>query len=139
MDAAIGGDAGALAGQSGYKPPPSLASLNPFFIATKMSPLTHPGERWVFLDEDPDSIDDGVFYIVPRAASGNGTLIEAPASYLGGACGISFADGHVEVHRWVTSAFNHQVSYSKYPVFPGLNLSSNADLAWLAQRTPSGS
>jgi prepilin-type N-terminal cleavage/methylation domain-containing protein/prepilin-type processing-associated H-X9-DG protein len=140
MDAAVGSDGRnhpADSGQIGYKPPASLASLNPFFFATKMSQLMHPGESWIFLDEDPDSIDDGIFYIDPRAASGNGTLIEAPASYLGGACGISFADGHVEVHRWVTSAFNHEVSYSKYPAGPGLILSSNADLAWLAQRTPS--
>lgn len=139
MDAAVGGDGRnhpADSGQIGYKPPGSLASLNPFFFATKMSRLMHPGESWVFLDEDPDSIDDGIFYIDPRAASGSGTLIQAPASYLGGACGISFADGHVEVHRWVTPAFNHQVGYSRYPPGPGITLSGNADLAWLAQRTP---
>jgi prepilin-type N-terminal cleavage/methylation domain-containing protein/prepilin-type processing-associated H-X9-DG protein len=140
MDAAVGGDARnhpADSGQTGYKPPPSLPSLNPFFFATKRGQLMHPNNSWVFLDEDPDSIDDGIFYIDPRTASGSGTLIEAPASYLGGACGISFADGHAEVHRWVTSALNHKVSYSKYPAGPGLILSSNADLAWLAQRTPS--
>jgi len=102
MDAAVGGDGRnhpADSGQMGYKPPHSLASLNPFFFATRMSQLMHPGESWVFLDEDPDSIDDGIFYLDPRAASGSGTLIEAPASYLGGTCGISFADGHVEAHR----------------------------------------
>jgi prepilin-type N-terminal cleavage/methylation domain-containing protein/prepilin-type processing-associated H-X9-DG protein len=136
MDAAIGGDGDVKPGQSGYKAPSSLSSMNPFWFASKMGQLHHPSESWVFLNEDPDSIDDGILYVDPRAASGTGTLIEDPSTYLGGACGISFADGHAEVHLWVTSAFNHKVSYTKYPVNPGNSLSGNADLAWLAQRTP---
>jgi prepilin-type N-terminal cleavage/methylation domain-containing protein/prepilin-type processing-associated H-X9-DG protein len=136
MDAAIGGDGGAKPGQSGYKPPNSLSNLNPFWFASKTGDLRHPSESWVFLNEDPDSIDDGIFYVDPRTANGTGTLIEDPSTYLGGACGISFADGHAEVHQWVTPAFNHKVSYTKYPVNPGNSLTGNADLAWLAQRTP---
>jgi len=123
MDAAIGGDGlnhPGDSGKTGYKPPNSLSSLNPFFIAT-----------------DPDSIDDGIFYVDPRAAGGSGTLIEIPSTYLGGACGVSFADGHAEVHHWLTDAFNHTVSYGRYPANPGITLTGNADLAWLAQRTPS--
>lgn len=142
MDAAVGGDGlnhPSDNGKSGYKPPASLAgTLNPFFFATKMNQLRHPSESWVFINEDPDSIDDGILYVDPKSANGNGTLIEIPSSYLGGACGLSFADGHAEVHKWVTSAFNHTVSYKQYPGNPGITLTGNADLAWLAQRTPSG-
>lgn len=136
MDAAIGGAAGASPGQSGYKPPSSLGSLNPFWFASKMGDLHHPSQSWVFINEDPDSIDDGILYVDPRSVNGTGTLIEDPSTYLGGGCGISFADGHAEVHNWVTPAFNHKVGYTRYPVNPGNSLTQNADLAWLAQRTP---
>jgi prepilin-type N-terminal cleavage/methylation domain-containing protein/prepilin-type processing-associated H-X9-DG protein len=141
MDAAIGAGNPVPGNNNGYKPPPSLSSLNPFFVATKMNQLRHPSESWVFINEHPDSIDDGIMYVDPRSANGNGTLIEIPSSYLGGACGISFADGHAEVHKWLTGAFVVPVkaqSGYRYPANPGITLSGNQDLAWLAQRTPSG-
>jgi prepilin-type N-terminal cleavage/methylation domain-containing protein/prepilin-type processing-associated H-X9-DG protein len=135
MDAAVGGPAAGGSG-AGAKPPASLSSLNPFFSAVKMSQLIHPSESWVFINEHPDSIDDGILYVDPRAASGTGTLIELPSSYLGGGCGVSFADGHAVVHHWVTGAFNLPVKYIKQPPNPGISLTQNADLAWLAQQTP---
>lgn len=141
MDAAVGGDGWnhpSDNGKGGYKPPASLSSLNPFFFASKMNQLRHPSESWVFINEHPDSIDDGILYVDPRSANGNGTLIELPSAYLGNACGISFADGHAEVHHWVTGAFNVPVIYQKQPANPGVTLTGNADLAWLAQRTPGG-
>jgi prepilin-type N-terminal cleavage/methylation domain-containing protein/prepilin-type processing-associated H-X9-DG protein len=141
MDAAVGGDGlnhPSDNGKGGYKPPGSLSSLNPFFFATKMSQLFHPSQSWVFINEHPDSIDDGILFVDPRAANGNGTLIELPSSYLGNGCGISFADGHAEVHKWQTGAFNVPVKYIHQPANPGITLSGNPDLAWLAQRTPKG-
>ena len=139
MDAAIGAGNPVQGNNNGYKPPPSLSGSvsNPFFVATKMSQLIHPSQSWVFINEDPDSIDDGVFYVDPRAVSGTGILIEIPSTYLGGGCGMSFADGHALVHQWTTGAFNHKVNFQRYPANPGLSLTANADLIWLAQRTPS--
>jgi prepilin-type N-terminal cleavage/methylation domain-containing protein/prepilin-type processing-associated H-X9-DG protein len=138
MDAAIGGPVGGSG--SGAKPPSSgsLPMLNPFFIAAKMSQLVFPGpsKSWVFMNEHPDSIDDGIFYDDPRATDGTGSLIEVPSSYLGGGCGISFADGHAEVHKWTTSVFLVPVRYTKYPGTGGVKYTQNADMAWLAQHTP---
>jgi len=137
MDGAVGGGV-AKSGQSGYKPPASLPSLNPFFYATKSSQLINPGpsSSWVFINEHPDSIDDGIFYDDPHAAGGTGTLIELPSSYLGGGCGVSFADGHAEVHQWKTSVFLVPVKYISQPGTGGVSYSQNVDLAWLAQHTP---
>jgi len=141
MDAAVGGPVGPVAGGNGQKPPSSgsLNQLIPFFVAAKSSALVHPSQEWVFLNEHPDSIDDGIFYDDPRATSGTGSLIEVPSSYLGGGCGISFADGHAEVHKWTTSAFlvpvKAQPGY-KYPGTGGVSYTQNADMAWLAQHTP---
>jgi len=103
-----------------------------------MSQLMFPGpsKSWVFLNEHPDSIDDGIFYDDPRATDGTGSLIELPSSYLGGGCGISFADGHAEVHKWTTSVFLVPVKYQKQPPTGGISYTQNPDLAWLAQHTP---
>ncbi len=138
MDAAVGGPVGGSG--SGAKPPSSgsLPMLNPFFVAAKMSQFHFPGpsKSWVFMNEHPDSIDDGIFYDDPRATDGTGSLIELPSSYLGGGCGISFADGHAEVHKWTTSAFLVPVKYIKQPGTGGVTYTQNADMAWLAQHTP---
>jgi len=56
-----------------------------------------PSMAFVFLDEHPESIDDGYFlvFVDRKALWGN-----MPANYHNGACGFSFADGHAETHKW---------------------------------------
>ena len=53
-------------------------------------------EIFVFLDEHPDSIDDG--YFINRAYSWQWR--DLPASYHNGAAAFSFADGHSTLHSW---------------------------------------
>jgi len=55
-----------------------------------------PVKMWVFVDEHPDSINDG--WLTGRWPGGGGG--DLAASYHAGACGIGFADGHGEVHKW---------------------------------------
>jgi prepilin-type N-terminal cleavage/methylation domain-containing protein/prepilin-type processing-associated H-X9-DG protein len=57
-----------------------------------------PAETWVFLDEHPCSINDAGFFN-PYVSS----WVDQPASYHNGAAGVSFADGHSEVHKWQDS------------------------------------
>jgi prepilin-type processing-associated H-X9-DG protein len=57
----------------------------------------------VLLDEREDSINDG-FWVVwmpgyPDPAQAK--IIDYPASYHNGAAGISFGDGHSEIHKWI--------------------------------------
>jgi len=72
----------------------------------KLTQIPQPSEIFVFLDEHPDSIDDGYFLNQSRENGGyHGTYNNAewthlPASYHGGAAGFSFADGHSSLHRW---------------------------------------
>ena len=75
----------------------------------KSSQIPQPEEIFVFLDEHPDSINDGYFLDkAPASYSGGygGTYHAAaqwtdlPASYHNGAASISFADGHSSLHRW---------------------------------------
>lgn len=70
---------------------------NPYYQQIfKLQDILIPASIFVFLDEHPDSIDDG--YFVNRAY--NLEWIDLPASYHNGAAAISFADGHCEMHRW---------------------------------------
>jgi len=71
---------------------------NPTYVQFfKMFTVPRPSDIFVFLDEHPDSIDDGYFLnkesVVP-------TWNDLPASYHDGAASFSFADGHSEHHRW---------------------------------------
>lgn len=72
----------------------------------KMGNFSRPGPSmtWVFLDEHPDSINDGLFgmYMPNRTAYGTGAAAwdDVPASYHNRACGFSFADGHAEIKKW---------------------------------------
>jgi prepilin-type N-terminal cleavage/methylation domain-containing protein len=87
----------------------------------KLAQVPHPAEIFMFLDEHPDSINDG--YFVNRVSTyaaaatytgypGNsgyayGTGAEwsdLPASYHNRATAFSFADGHSTLHRWTRPA-----------------------------------
>lgn len=67
----------------------------------KESDITAPSpvNLFVFIDEHPESINDGSIVINPSTPTR--WQDDLPASYHNGACGISFADGHSEVHAWL--------------------------------------
>src|ERR1700720_1624787 len=106
-----------------------------FWWAVKSGDLTIPGpsQSWVFLDEHPDSIDDCILYTDASATNGTGQFTELPACDHNGACGISFADGHAEVHKWRDAQTAHPVTYQTINQVATIN---NPDLAWLASMTP---
>ena len=95
--------------------------------------LPGPSDVWLVLDEHPDSLDDAIFY-TPNFSAGITTLVEIPGCMHAGACGVTFADGHSEIHKWKGKFSNQPVKYA-YTI----NISIPAgdpDLAWLAQHTP---
>lgn len=118
-------------------------SADYFVNVTKASGFIHPGvaDTWVFMDEQPDSIDDAQLYadVEPTAlATGTGQFTELPAAYHNNACGIAFADGHAEIHKWVNSQTIVPVSYKAHnvPLNQQVPVSNDPDLTWLAQKTP---
>ncbi len=88
-----------------------------------------PSQALVFADERDDSIDDGEFAI---DMVGN-QIVNVPAAYHGGSGGITFADGHAEIHRWQTPEVlrSQQVGTQakKWEFMPVQ--ANNADLVWL--------
>jgi len=61
-----------------------------------------PSNAYVLIDEHPDSINYGDFAVAMNDGvdASRIMIIDVPASYHNGACGISFADGHAEIHKW---------------------------------------
>ena len=68
----------------------------------KSSSFTAPGpaQTWLIMDENPITINDASFAVSAEAAVGKTYLIDYPTGLHGGAGGLSFADGHSEVHKW---------------------------------------
>ncbi|MDD5139558.1 MAG: prepilin-type N-terminal cleavage/methylation domain-containing protein [Verrucomicrobiales bacterium] len=72
----------------------------------KSSDFVSPGPSgtFVFLDEREDSIDDGFFVVEMDGYPNKAThIVNRPASYHGGSGGLSFVDGHSELHKWKTA------------------------------------
>jgi prepilin-type N-terminal cleavage/methylation domain-containing protein/prepilin-type processing-associated H-X9-DG protein len=69
----------------------------------KLSTTPSPADRALFVDEHPDSINDG-YWLNNADRQGLAYWGDLPASFHNGACGFSFADGHSEIHKWRSSA-----------------------------------
>jgi prepilin-type N-terminal cleavage/methylation domain-containing protein len=76
-----------------------LRQTPPCHIYRKLSDIKRPPPTslWVFVDEHPDSINDGW---LTDSWPGGGGWGDLAASYHAGACGLGFADGHGEIHKW---------------------------------------
>ena len=107
----------------------------------KYTRITHiikppPVQLWVFVDEHPDSINDGWLTDDPGSLYGWGDL---PGSYHGGAAGFGFADGHAENHKWqdgynaATGAGTVQPVRQVYRT--GYADPNGRDLVWYGERT----
>lgn len=57
-----------------------------------------PANLWVFIDENPTSINDSSFISDPDAAFQE--WIDYPAFYHNNAGGMAFGDGHAVIRRW---------------------------------------
>ncbi len=67
----------------------------------KTGAIRSPSQIWVFLDENPYTINDGSYAVSANAVPGGTYLVDYPSANHGGAGGMSFADGHSIIHRWV--------------------------------------
>lgn len=108
-----------------YPPPAGYVD----FVKTSDMAVMGPANTFCFLDERCDSIDDGSFAF---DMSQDTVLANLPAGYHNGAGGVTFADGHAEIHKWVdvtTSSFPISGTFNKFiTVGP-----TSKDLAWIKQ------
>jgi prepilin-type N-terminal cleavage/methylation domain-containing protein/prepilin-type processing-associated H-X9-DG protein len=122
-----------------------LAPGNGTYIsAKKIIDLAKPGPAgiFLFLDEHPDSINDGQFALNPGYAKTGEHWRDLPASYHNGAAGISFADGHCEMHTWMavqTSPVIFPVLMINYPSsapWAVIAYRNNVNYEWMEARMP---
>jgi|ERR1700722_14890110 len=98
---------------------------SPALQYAKESDITHPSpsDAFVFCEESKWSINDGYLEI----DSHGGGFPDVPGAYHDNAMGVSYADGHAEIHKWRTTllqnAKNHSVSAGK----------ANLDWLWFSQ------
>jgi prepilin-type N-terminal cleavage/methylation domain-containing protein/prepilin-type processing-associated H-X9-DG protein len=83
----------------------SYLTKKPYYVFRKMSEIIVMGhsKAYVFIDEHPDSINFGDFAVAMNDGlpPTRAYMIDVPASTHNGAGGLSFADGHAEVHKWL--------------------------------------
>ncbi len=101
-----------------------------------------PSNAFVFLDEQATSIDDGWFLLDPTGfnPTGSTTSLEVrnvPAVYHNQCSSFGMADGHAEIHKWLSSNFaklfgNQQFSTINSSGNAGQDLNSGfTDIYWL--------
>ena len=123
-----------FAGKNGWSSPP-------WKMFKRMGDLSDPGpsNTILFFDMREDAINTGGLLVSMEGYPNTPNLAEwcdydLPASYHNKAGGLSFSDGHSEVHRW-------QDSRTMPAATPGVLLPNqgpspnNADIAWMQERT----
>jgi hypothetical protein len=83
---------------------------DPYRVFSKITTIQNPSSIFVFLDEREDVVNWSNFMIEmvgcspaspPTWTWGPGPASDMPASYHNRAGGLSFTDGHSEIHRWL--------------------------------------
>lgn len=114
------------------------SSSKKYRVYYKSSDIVNPGPAmcWVLADEHPDAINAGGFANMMVENPGAARIIDYPGSYHNGAGGISFADGHAEIRKWLDARTRPAPKYNNDLT---LNVPSpnNRDMIWLAERTSS--
>lgn len=107
---------------------------NPDYVQFfKIFTIPNPSDTFVFLDEHPDSIDDGYFLETPDSGP---KWTDLPASYHDGAASFSFVDGHSELHRWHKGTIQPAHAYSISPALPMpiANTFMMQDYSWILSK-----
>lgn len=110
------------------------APLAEFNNPNKMSAILNPGpaNTFVFIDERADSINDGFFVIFMEGTNADAVLGNIPGNYHNGSSPVSFADGHLEMHKWLDP--QTEPAWNSYYVGTAPN---DVDIAWLQQHCTS--
>lgn len=117
------GDPGELAGR-----------FNPLWVQVlREGDFKQPSLTFVFLEEHPDTINDGFFMNKLDEAARWGNL---PATYHFASANLTFADGHAELHHWVVGGPGGTVRPNVRGGAGGIYLAQPAtDWDWLRDRS----
>jgi prepilin-type N-terminal cleavage/methylation domain-containing protein/prepilin-type processing-associated H-X9-DG protein len=92
-----------------------------------------PASRFVFIDVNPASICTPAFGVDMSLQ----TFVHYPSSLHGGLGVVSFADGHVESHKWLDARTRKGLPNGQQYITHGDPSPNNQDLRWIGDRTTS--
>lgn len=122
----------AMVGDDGELTADGSNDNNPKYVQFfRITDIPRPSDIFVFVEEHPDSINDGYFLNVYYKDQ----WMDLPASYHGGAAAFAFADGHAQLHRWASASTRQplQADAVEFPVL--LSPNDTTDLNWVMERT----
>jgi prepilin-type N-terminal cleavage/methylation domain-containing protein/prepilin-type processing-associated H-X9-DG protein len=104
----------------------------------KTTQIPRPTEIFTFLDEHPDSIDDGYFVNKVPVTTGYSVYAknewtDLPASYHNNAATFAFVDGHASLHRWVDASTIRPAQPGAGLLPMALSYSAHNDFDWVIQ------
>ena len=113
----------------------------------KTTQIPQPAEIFTFLDEHPDSINDGYFLnkvpvvnssSFPGSAYSDIEWNDLPASYHNNSAAFAFADGHASLHHWVNAntICPAQPNAAALPI--DIDPGARADFDWMIQHMSIG-
>ena len=97
----------------------------------KFGEFTAASEVFVFVEEHPDSINDGYFLNRGGVYQWN----DLPASFHNGAANLAYGDGHVEAHKWVDATTRRPARADGAELPINLAEGERTDFYWLMRRT----
>jgi prepilin-type N-terminal cleavage/methylation domain-containing protein/prepilin-type processing-associated H-X9-DG protein len=110
----------------------------PWNIYYKSTQLVNPAPAnlWVFIDENPDSINDAAFAVNMNSSGAYARFQDGPSTLHDGGCCFSFADGHAEIHQWSDPrTIGHNQTHYANDYNYGYQTPNNPDVAWLELHT----
>ena len=107
-------------------------------IYKRLDDIARPANYFVFIDEHPDTINDGIF-----GGWGGDAFFSLPSSLHGGGCTLSFADNHAEFKKWLSPSTKRPVIYYQpsnqnfnYTLSPIADDGKpNPDFTWMAEHS----
>jgi prepilin-type N-terminal cleavage/methylation domain-containing protein len=116
---------------NGYIMTPSGSYQTAFL---KPNDILKPSDTMLFIDENPATINDCNFECWPTST----TWTDIPATYHVGANGMSWCDGHAEIHKWHDATIL-AFSLEKYDTPTGADPADGGnDLFWLESHVSYG-
>jgi prepilin-type N-terminal cleavage/methylation domain-containing protein/prepilin-type processing-associated H-X9-DG protein len=95
-----------------------------------MAEIKAPAVIFAFIEEHPDSINDG--YFLNKGYSSQ--WYDLPASFHNGGANLAFADGHQELRRWQRESTKKPARPDVAALPMGLSADDLADLKWVVSR-----
>jgi prepilin-type processing-associated H-X9-DG protein len=100
----------------------------------RISQIRQQDQTFVFIEEHPDSMNDGALFVNMYDTGLATRIIDFPAAFHALGANLSFADGSVRFRQWIDARTTPAPRYNSSMV---LNVSSanNQDILWLQSVT----